>query len=78
MFIFPPSYSSVPAVHLITTVYTTVVITRECVSMREAGGVTAALTDLAVLLAGHVTIVSCACEGEGVAVLRPLISDLLP
>ncbi len=34
-----------PAVHLITTVYTTVVRTRECVCLREAGGVTAALTD---------------------------------
>ena len=33
---FSPSYSSVPAVHLITTVYITVVGTRECVCMREA------------------------------------------
>ena len=44
-FIFSPSYSSVPAVHLITTGYTTVVRTRECVCVREAGAVTAALTD---------------------------------
>ena len=36
---FSPSYSSVPAVHLITTVYTTVVRTRGSVCMREAGGV---------------------------------------
>ena len=40
-----PSYSNVPAVHLITTVYTTVVRTKECVCVREAGAVTAALTD---------------------------------
>ena len=40
-----PSYTSALAVHLITTVYTTVVRTRECVCVREAEGVTAALTD---------------------------------
>ena len=39
-----PSYSSVPVVHLITAVYTTVVRTTECVCVMEAGGVTAALT----------------------------------
>ena len=43
-FFFSPCYSSVPAVHLITTVYSTVVRTRECVCVREAGRVTAALT----------------------------------
>ena len=59
-FIFSPSYSSVPAVHLITTVYNPVVRTRECVCVREAaGGVTAALTDLAVLPAGRVISVVC-------------------
>ena len=31
--------------HLITTVYTVVVRTRACVCVREAGAVTAALTD---------------------------------
>ena len=36
-FFSSPSYSSVPAVHLITAVYITVVRTRECVWMREAG-----------------------------------------
>ena len=36
-FSFSPSYSSVPAVHLITTVYITIVRTRECVCVREAG-----------------------------------------
>ena len=46
--------------HLITTVYTTVVRTRECVYVREAGGVSAALTDQAVLPAGRVTSVVCA------------------
>ena len=51
---FFPSYSSVPAVHLITTVYTTVVRTRECVCVREAGGVTAAVKP-----AGRVTSVVC-------------------
>ena len=46
--------------HLITTVYTTVVRTRECVCVREAGGVTAALTDIkAVLPAGRVM---CMCR----------------
>ena len=75
---FPLSYSSVPAVHLITTVYTTVVRTRECVCVREAGGVTAALTDWIRLFCWQdVSLVLCACEGECVAVLRPLISDLL-
>ena len=39
-----PSYSSAPAVHLITTVYTPVVRTRECVCVREARGVTSVLT----------------------------------
>ena len=34
---FSPSYSSVPAVPLITTVYITVVRTRECVCVTEAG-----------------------------------------
>ena len=34
---FSQSYSSVPAVHLITTVYITVVRTRKCVCVREAG-----------------------------------------
>ena len=58
-FIFSPSYSSVPTVHLITTAYTTVVRTRDCVCVREAGGVTAALTDYAVLPAGRVTSVVC-------------------
>ena len=33
--LFSPSYSSVPAVHLITTVYSTVVRTRECVFVRD-------------------------------------------
>ena len=42
--LFSPCYSSVPAVHLITTVYSTVVRTRECVCVREAGRVTAGLT----------------------------------
>ena len=76
-FLSPPSYSSVPAVHLITTVYSTVVRTRQCVSVREARGVTATLTHR--LFCRHdVSLVSCACEGECVAVLRPFISDLLP
>ena len=76
LFRFSPSYSSVPDVHLITTVYTIVVRTREYVYVREAWGVTAAtLTDT---LRQDVSLVSCACEGECVAVLRPLISDLLP
>ena len=44
-FFSSPSHSSVTAVHLITTVYTTVVRTRECECVREAGEVTAALTD---------------------------------
>ena len=57
LFLFSPSYSSVPAVHLITTVYTTVVRTRECVCVREAG--VRALTDSAVLPAGRVTSVVC-------------------
>ena len=47
--------------------------------MREAGeAVTAPLTDLAVFSRQDGSLVSCACEGECVAVLRPLISDLLP
>ena len=51
---FFPSYSSVPAVHLITTVYTTVVRTRECVCVREAGGVTAVkLTVIRLSVAGR-------------------------
>ena len=37
-FRFSPSYSSVPAVHLITTVYISVVRTKECVYVREAAG----------------------------------------
>ena len=73
----PPSYSSIPAVHLITTVYTTVVRTRECVRVREAGAVTAALL-IRLFCRQDVSLVSCACEGECVAVLRPLISDQLP
>ena len=36
-FVFSPSYSSVPAVPLITAVYITVVRTRECICVREAG-----------------------------------------
>ena len=36
LFDFSPSYSSVPAVQLITIVYITVVRTRQCVCMREA------------------------------------------
>ena len=75
--LFSPSYSSVPAVHLITTVYSTVVRTRECVSVREARGVTAALTHR-LFCRQDVSLVSCACEGECVAVLTPFISDLLP
>ena len=47
--LFSLCYSSVPAVHLITTVYSTVVRTRECVCVREAGRVTAALTHSIVL-----------------------------
>ena len=74
-----PSYSSVPAVHLITTAYTTVLRTRECVCVRKAGGVTAVLSDSAVSCRQDVSLVSqCACEGECVDVLRPFISDLLP
>ena len=64
--------------HLITTVYTTVARTRECVYVREAGGVTAVLTVIRLFCRQDVSLVSCACEGECVAVLRPLISDLLP
>ena len=75
--LFSPSYSSVPAVHLITTVYSTVVRTRQCVSVREARGVTAALTHR-LFCRQDVSLVSCACEGECVAVLTPFISDLLP
>ena len=75
-FVFSPSYSSVPAVHLITTVYTTVVRTRECVCVREAG--VWALTDYRLFCRQDMSLVSCACEGECVPVLRPLISDLLP
>ena len=47
--LFSPCYSSVPAVHLITTVYSTVVRTRECVCVREAGRVTSGLTHSIVL-----------------------------
>ena len=36
LLLLSPCYSSVPAVHLITTVYSTVVRTRECV--RDGGG----------------------------------------
>ena len=75
---FSPSYSSVPAVHLIFTVCTTVVRTRECVYVREARGVTAALTVIRLFCRQDVSLASCACEGECVAVLRPLTSDLLP
>ena len=82
MFFFsPPSYSSVLAVHLITTVYTTVVRTRECVRMREAGvgGVSAVLTVIRLFCRQDMPLVSqCTCEGRCVAVLRPFISDLLP
>ena len=47
MFTCPPSYSSVPTVHLITTVYTTVVIKyyTTVVIKEGGGGVKAALTD---------------------------------
>ena len=63
--------------HLITTVYTTVVRTRECVYVRM-GEVTAVLTVIRLFCRQDVSLVSCACEGECVAVLKPLISDLLP
>ena len=77
-FFFPPSYSSVPAVHLITTVYTTVLRMTECVCVREAGGVTVVLSDEAVSCRQDMSLVlQCACEGECVDVLRPFISDLL-
>ena len=58
--------------HLIKTVYTTVVITRECVYVREAGGVTAVLTVTSGLFCRQdVSLVSrYACDGECVAVLR--------
>ena len=72
-----PCYSAVPAVHLITTVYNTVVRTRECVCVREAGRVTATLTHR-LFCRQDVSLVSCEGEGECVAVLRPFISDLLP
>ena len=62
--------------HLFTTVYTTV-RTTECVCVREARGVTAALTHR-LFCRQDVSLVSCACEGECVAVLTPFISDLLP
>ena len=52
-FFFSPSYSSVPAVYLLTTVYTTVVRTRECVCVREAGGVTAVSTVIRLSVAGR-------------------------
>ena len=45
--------------HLITTVYTTVVRTRECVCLREAGGVGCGIDSQAVLPAGRVTSVVC-------------------
>ena len=60
--------------HLISTVYNTVVRTRECVCVREAGRVTATLSHR-LFCRQDVSLVSCACEGECVAVLRPLISD---
>ena len=62
--------------HLISTVYNTVVRTRECVCVREAGRVTATLSHR-LFCRQDVSLVSCACEGECVAVLRPFISDLL-
>ena len=46
-------------------------------SVREARGVTAALTHR-LFCRQDVSLVSCACEGECVAVVRPFISDLLP
>ena len=45
--------------------------------VREAGRVTAALTHR-LFCRQDVSLVSCACDGECVAVLRPFISDLLP
>ena len=77
LFFFSPSYSSVPAVHLTATAYSTFIRTRECVCVREARGVTAALTHR-LFCRQDVSLVSCACEGQCVAVLTPFISDLLP
>ena len=62
--------------HFITAVYSSVVRTRECVCVRKAGRVTAALTPR-LFCRQDVSLVSCACEGECVAALRPFISDLL-
>ena len=71
------SYCSVPAVHLITTVYITAVITRALTIMyaSERRGVTALFR----LFYREVSCEGeCECEGECVSVLRPLISDLIP
>ena len=65
-FLFSPSYSSVPAVHLITTVYMTVVRTRTYVYVREAGGVAAS----SFRLFCQDISVQCVYEGECVSVLR--------
>ena len=66
---FSPSHSSVPAVHLITTVYTNCCQRNERMCVREGGwGVTALI---------RLSFGRTAREGECVAVLRPFISDLL-
>ena len=48
--------------------------------MREGGGGSNCGINLLIRLfcRQDVSLVSCACEGECVAVWRPLISDLLP
>ena len=51
---------------------------RECVCVREAGGVTAVLTVIRLLCRQDVSLMSCAGEGECVTVLTPFMSDLLP
>ena len=61
--------------HLITTVYTTVVRMRECVC-EEGGGSNCGINWLGCF--ASMTCHLCACEGEGVAVLRHLIYDFLP
>ena len=68
LFLHLYSYSSVPAVHLITTVYSTVVRTRECVCVREAGFW--ALTDYRLFCRQDMSLVSCACEGECVEIFN--------
>ena len=58
--------------------YIALLLERENVcAVREAGRVNESLTHR-LFCRQDVSLVSCACEGECVAALRPFISDLLP